>query len=426
MAVSLTSKEQEKLTVITDCLDGRITKAQAAVILGISTRQVKRLKSKIRKYGALAVIHQLKGKQSNHHIDESVKEKTLAVIKEKYTDFKPTFATEKLAENHAIHISRETTRRWMTKEGLWKVRKQRQIAYHSWRPRKEYFGQLQQFDGSYHMWFEDRFTDSDGNSIEVCLLASIDDATGEITRAEFAQNEGIISVFVFWKGYVEDHGKPGGIYLDKFSTYKINHKNALDNSELITQFQRAMRKLEISLILANSPQAKGRVERLFETLQDRLVKELRLAKINNPIDGNRFLREIFIPKFNQQFAVESNKKGDVHRKLLQEEEKNIHHIFSIHDTRRINMDFTIQFKNHWYQLTEIQPTTIRPLMIVLIEAWLDQTVHIVLKEHELAYMLLPEKPRKQRIKQPVILTTHTLNYKPPPNHPWRQYSKTDR
>lgn len=186
-----------------------------------------------------------------------------------------------------------------------------------------------------------------------------------------------------------------------------------------------MRQLDINPISANSPQAKGRIERLFKTLQDRLVKEMRLANISTPEEGNRFLKEIFIPKFNEKFAVIPTKEGDVHRLLLRGEKETIKHIFSMHETRRVNLDFTIQFKNNWYQLTEIQPTTVRPLMIVLIETWLDGSVHIMLKDHELAYILLPEKPKKQRIRQPTILTTHTLNYKPPSNHPWRRYPKTN-
>lgn len=426
MANQLTQKEQEKLAVVTDAIGGKITKAQAAVMLGISTRQVKRLKNKVRENGASAVIHQLKGRKSNHQIKDTIREKALTVIKETYADFKPTFATEKLEENHAIHISRETTRRWMTKEGLWKPHKQKQTTYRSLRPRKEHFGELIQFDGSYHYWFEGRFIDALGDPIEVCLLAAIDDAAGEITRAEFLANEGVVAVFTFWKGYVQSLGKPVAIYLDKFSTYKINHKAAVDNKDLLTQFQRAMHQLDINPIPANSPQAKGRIERLFKTLQDRLVKELRLAKISTPEEGNKFLKHVFIPKFNQKFAVIPAKTGDVHRSLLQTEKDNLPHIFSTHDTRRVNLDFTIQFKNNWYQLTEIQPTTVRPLLIVRIETWLDESVHIVLKDHELAFILLPEKPRKQRIKQPIILTTHTLNYKPPPNHPWRLYPKTNR
>lgn len=420
MSHSLTQQEQEKLDIINDTLSGKLTKAQAAVMLGISTRQIKRLKKKVREEGHTAVIHHLKGKQSNNHIDPLVKEKALNVIQENYADFRPTFATEKLAEHHAIHINYGTTRLWMIEGKLWKSRKQKKPVYRTFRPRKDYFGELEQFDGCYHYWFENRFVDIQGDPIEVCLLAAIDDATGEITKAAFSANEGVVAVFTFWEEYVEDKGKPLCIYLDKFSTYKINHKNAVDNRELTTQFERAMRQLNIRLITANSPEAKGRVERLFQTLQDRLVKEMRLANVNTPEQGNIFLRDVFIPKFNSKFAVVPTKEGNIHKKLLLEEKGNLNHIFSIQETRRINLDFTIQFKNNWYQLTEIQPTTVRPLDKVVMETWLDQTVHIILKEKELACVLLLEKPKKQRIKQPIILTTHTLNYKPPLNHPWRR------
>jgi len=421
MPVFLTQKEAEKLQIINQAIAGIITNDKAAVLLGVSIRQIKRLKRKVRREGAPAVVHKLKGKQSNHHIDEEIKEKALSVIKKQYSDFKPTFASEKLAEHHGIILSYQTVRRWMTKEKLWKPRKRKHSDYHSWRPRKEYFGEMEQFDGSYHFWFEERFCDQDGNPIEVCLLAAIDDATGTITKAVFTEHEGVIPVFTFWKEYMQEKGKPRAIYLDKFSTYKINHKAAVDNNDLLTQFQRAMRQFSVTPISANSAEAKGRVERLFGTLQDRLVKEMRLAKINNPKDGDIFLKDVFIPKFNEKFAVVPAKQGNVHRCLLPEEKAKFFHIFSVHQTRRVNLDFTIQFKNNWYQLTEIQPTTVRALERVLVETWLDNSIHIMLKDHELHYILLPEKPKKQQIKQPVILTTHTLNYKPPMNHPWRKY-----
>ena len=421
----LTAKEQEKVAILTLATEGKITNSQAAKQLQLSVRQIQRVKVQLRKEGPFAVVHKLKGRESNHHIDEEIKTQALAVIKEKYPDFKPSFATEKLAENHDIHISYGTTRLWMIKEKLWKPRKQRKATYRSLRSRKEYSGELQQFDGSYHHWFENRCVDADGCPIEACLLASIDDATGIITKAVFAAHEGVIPVMTFWKEYIESNGKPLGIYLDKFSTYKINHKAAVDNKDLITQFERAMQALGIQLILANSPQAKGRVERLFQTLQDRLIKEMRLAGINTPKEGNIFLRDIFIPQFNKKFAVTPAKTGNVHRSLLPEEKENLSHIFSIHDTRRINLDFTIQFKNNRYQLREIQPTTVRPLERVVLETWLDNSIHIILKNHELAFILLPEKHKKQRIKQPLILTTHSLNYKPPANHPWRKYAKAN-
>lgn len=201
------------------------------------------------------------------------------------------------------------------------ITEQKKTTYRAWRPRKEFFEELQQFDGSYHYWFEDRFVDLADNPIEVCLLASIDDATGAITKATFSADEGVIPVFTFWKAYVEEIGKPLTIYLDKFSTYKINHKAAVDNSDLITQFERATRTLGIQLIFANSPQAKGRVERLFQTLQDRLVKDMRLAEVQTPEQGNIFLREIFIPTFNKRFALIAAKDGDIHKQLRKVEKE---------------------------------------------------------------------------------------------------------
>jgi len=417
--VELSEKEKEKAAILNRAIEGTITNAQASKQLGLSVRQVQRVKADMRQNGTSGVIHKLKGKPSNHSLSLVTKQQALRLIKEKYTDFKPSFATEKLSEYHGIIIHPETTRLWMIKEGLWKRHKQKKINYYAFRQRKQYFGELEQFDGCYHYWFENRFIDREGNPIEVCLLASIDDATGEITKAEFAVHEGVLPVFNFWRGYILEIGKPLSIYLDKFSTYKINHKSAQDNTELITQFERATKTLGIILIFANSPQAKGRVERLFKTLQDRLVKEMRLAKINNPTDGNKFLQEVFIPKYNAQFAVIPVKEGNVHKPITDSEKTQINHIFSIHQARRVNNDFTIQFKSKWYQLTEIQPTTMRKQEVVLVEVFLDNSVHIILKSKELSYIVLPEKPKKQRIKHPVILTTHTLNYKPPPNHPWR-------
>lgn len=414
------SREKQKLSIITSLLKRKITNGEAAKKLRLSVRQIQRLKIEVKNHGAKALEHHLKGKPSNHKLHQTVKLEALSLVKEKYLDFKPKFASEKLEENHQLIVNPETLRLWMIGENLWKVKKYKHPQYHAWRERKEYFGELQQFDGSYYHWFEDRLVDENGDSLEVCLLASIDDATGKITKAIFAANEGVIAVFAFWLEYVKTLGKPLTIYLDKFSTYKINHKMAVDNSELMTQFQKAMRLLNIELISANSPQAKGRVERLFGTLQDRLVKELRLQNISTILEGNKFLQEVFVPKFNSQFSVVATKQGDVHHVLTKQESSNLKSIFSIKSTRRVNQDFTVQFKNNFYQLEEIQPVTIRPKEQVLIEEWLNGTTHFKFREHYLKCFILPERPKKI-FKQPAILTNHPLNWKPPPDHPWRQY-----
>lgn len=420
----LSNEEQQRLDIIKATIQRKITNRQAAKMMCISPRQVQRLKKAIKIEGDEAIIHKLKGKKSNHCIDSSIKENLLKKIKDAYRDFKPGFATEKLQEQYDISVTSQTIRVWMTEEGLWKTHKQKKTGeYRSWRPRREYFGEMEQFDGSYHLWFEERFRDENGSPIEVCLLASIDDATGKITKAQFATNEGVIAVFNFWKEYVLHTGKPVNIYLDKFSTYKINHKSAVDNHELITQFERTTKDLGILLITAHSPEAKGRIERLFLTLQDRLVKEMRLEKINTPEEGNKFLKDVFLTKFNKRFTVVPAKEGNAHKELSETDNKNLNRIFSVQSKRRVNNDFTIQFKNNWYQLQEIQLTTVRAKDKVLVEEWLDGTIHFSLREKYLNYTMLPERPKK--IKQlPLILTTHRINWKPPLNHPWRQYHKT--
>lgn len=420
---NLTSTEENKSYIINLALEKKIINGVAAKQLGISTRQVRRLKNSIKSKGIDGVVHGLKGKVSNHKIDEAVKKKVLSLITDKYHDFKPTFASEKLGEMEGILVNRETLRLWMVEENLWKPRRQKKRGtYRSWRPRKEYYGEMEQFDGCYHLWLEDRYIDSEGTPLELCLLLAVDDATGKITDGYFDTNEGIIPVYRFWKTYIFLHGKPVIIYLDKFSTYKINHKAAEDNHELMTQFQRVCRDLDIRLINANSPEAKGRVERMFATLQDRLVKEMRLANIKTPDEANIFLKGIFIPKFNKKFEVSPTKEGDTHKTLTPQDEQNIDHIFSIQSIRVINNDFTIQFNSKWCQLQEIQPTTVRAKEQVTVEKWLDGTVHFMLRGCDLPYILLPERP--ERVKNPpTILTTHKLNWKPPHNHTWIKYAQ---
>ena len=253
-------------------------------------------------------------------------------------------------------------------------------------------------------------------------MLSVDDATGKVTEARFEDNEGVEAVFRFWKEYILTHGLPISIYLDKFSTYKVNHKNAVDNKELMTQFQRAMNQLGVKLITAHSPQAKGRVEKMNGTFQRRLVKELRLANINTISEANTFLKETFIPKFNKQFAVVPKKEADLHRKLTPEKIKELPQIFSIQSERRVCNDYTVRFKNSYYQLQEVQPTTVCKKDNVIIEEHLNGEIKLSLNNHYLNYELLPERPKKEiNVKLIALTCQKQTNWKPPQNHPWRKF-----
>lgn len=413
----MTMKEQNRETVMKELVAGFINGTEAAVKIGVSVRQVKRLKQVYEEEGSEGLVHHSRGRRGSRKTAEGVEQKVIRSIKDTYHDFGPTLAAEKLRGEHKVKLCTETIRQIMIGANLWKERKRRtKQDYHQWRERKAGYGEMQQFDGSYHDWFEGR----NPAILEACLLASIDDATGKITGAAFAANEGVEAVFDFWKIYILVNGKPVVIYLDKFSTYKINHRSAVDNHDLMTQFQRAAKQLTIRLIPAHSPQAKGRIERLFQTLQDRLVKEMRLHNISTIAEANIFLRDTFIPWFNTQFSVSPRSPVDMHTRITTDLQKGLNSIFSVHSSRLINDDFTIRFKNKWYQLQEVQPTTVYKTDTVTIEEWLDTTVHITCKGEQLNYLLLPERPAKQKT-QPLILTTHKLNWKPASNHPWRSY-----
>jgi hypothetical protein len=412
--ITLTEEELFKFEIITKLIGGSITIKQAREQLGLSARQIKRLKRRVIDHGAEGVVHGLRGKPGNRTTPASVVTTATDLLKEKYPDFGPTFAAEKLKDIHGITLSDERVRQLMIKLDLWKPKKKKDNGqYHAWRPRKEWFGVMEQFDGSYHHWFEDR-------AGEYCLLAAIDDATGRITRAEFGMSESIKEVSSFWKSYVMKRGKPQSVYLDKFSTYKINHKSAVDNHELMTQFQRMMRELGINLITAHSPEAKGRIERLFGTLQDRLVKELRLAGISTIPEANEFLKT-YLPKFNAQFEVAAAEEGDLHRPLTENEKENLDAIFSIQSTRKVRNDFTIQFENQWLQLEKTQPCTVLRNDTVLIEQRLDHTLHIRLRKHYLAFKILSTRPEKT--KERVTALVPRKPWKPSEDHPWKKTFK---
>jgi len=408
----MTQKEVNRYAIIEKLIDKEINGSRAAELLHLSVRQVKRLKRKVKSNGPKALIHANRGKSGNRRIPAQEKEKIIKLIHERYADFKPGFAAEKLAERHHLKRDPKTIRQIMIDEGLWKPRKKKQKDYHSWRQRKAAFGEMEQFDGSYEYWFEDR-------GPYCCLLASIDDATGMPTKAKFAFDEGVFPVFDFWHAYLKEYGKPYSIYLDRFSTYKMSQKAAQENHDTLTQFQRAMKELGIEPITAHSCQAKGRIERLFKTFQDRLIKEMRLANISTLQEGNAFLEKTFLPQYRAKYAVEPRSKTNLHYPLSQKEKYNLDAIFSKHYTRIIRNDFTISFNKQWYQLLKDQPATICKKDTVTAEERLDGTIHFRLRGKYLNYKILAERPKKAKVPW-VIAASKKPTYAPLADHPWRK------
>jgi hypothetical protein len=277
-----------------------------------------------------------------------------------------------------------------------------------------------QFDGSHHLWFELR-------GKICCLLASKDDATGEL-YAQFTELEDIKGVFAFWMEYIKKYGKPKSIYLDRGSVYKVNRKTVFDDPEVLTQFERACKELVIEIIHAKSPQAKGRIENGFGTLQDRLVKEMRLRNIGNINDANEYLKEEFLFKYNQRFAVPVKKQGDFHKPLIPTE--SLEQIFSVQSERQVNNDFTVRLKGKWYQLSEVQPKTVLQKSKVIIEERMDGTITIKQNSIYLSFKKIDKKDiatlRKEREDKTIYVLTSNPNMarKPKPNHPWKTYRET--
>ncbi|MBI2426930.1 MAG: ISNCY family transposase [Candidatus Kerfeldbacteria bacterium] len=414
--ITMSAKELDRFHIIKKLIGKHINGTEAAIFLRLSVRQVKRLKANVITFGPKGLIHGNRGKESHNRIDPAEKNTIIRLLHTRYHDFKPTFANEKLRENHGIDHDTKTISDIMIDEGLWKPRLKKKASIHrAWRERRSWYGDMIQFDGSYDHWFEDRHGTS-----EVCLLAAIDDATGNLVFAKFAEHEGVFPVFRFWTEYLMKNGKPRSIYLDKFSTYNINSQLAKENGDTLTQFERAANEVRIDLIKANSPQAKGRVERLFHTLQDRLIKELRLANISTVNDANIFLEKTFIPRFNAKFSVEPRNTTNMHQKLNHNDIRSLPGIFSRHTERTVLNDFTFSFNHQWFQLAKEQPVTVFKKDTVIIEERLDKTLHVRFRGKYLKYTLLPKRPERHtaRVTMPWVLPASKA-HTPPPNHPWR-------
>ena len=417
--IIMSLSEVKKYDIIKKVINKELNGREAAELLNLTTRHIRRLKKKVNKAGIKALVHGNRGKPGNCRLPDKEKERIADLIKQKYSDFGPTLATEKLIELDKIERSLGSVRSIMINEKIWRPKLKKKEIHRQWRQRKACKGEMIQYDGSYEHWFENRGS-------EICLLAGIDDANSEVW-ARFDEHEGIEPTFNFWRDYIERFGKPNSIYVDKFSTYSMNHQLAKDNPDTLTQFERAMRDLNIEVIHAYSPQAKGRVERLFKTLQDRLIKELRLHNISTIKEANEFLEKVFLSKFNAKFMVESRSKVNLHKKLNEREKKKLDSIFSRHYQRVVMNDFTISHKKNCYQLEKIQPVTICKQDRVTLEERINQTIKIRLRGKYLNYRLLPAKPLKiNRDKNNLqwVIPRSTAHV-PPADHPWRKTSQME-
>jgi len=340
----MTRGEIQRYQIIRKVLERQINQQEASEVLRLSDRQVRRIVKRVRLEGESGVVHCSRGRPGNRSIKVSFKEKVLKLYRSCYGDFGPTLASEKLLERNGLKVNDETLRLWLIKEALWQAKTRKARKSLSWRERKSHLGEMVQLDGSHHDWLEQR-------GPKLVLMGYVDDATGRF-YGKFYGYEGTMPAMDSLKGYIKRYGIPKSIYLDRHSTYKTNKKYSyadwpFRDKEELTQFGRACKQLGIELIYANSPQAKGRVERVFETLQDRLVKELRLAKASGCKEANIVL-ERYQDSFNSKFQVAARRKGDLHRPA--DKRIKLDDILSFQIQRSLRNDRTVLHNKRWYQV----------------------------------------------------------------------------
>ena len=345
---SMSRAEIDRLHVLRDVIGERISAREAAQLMRVTPRQVFRLLKVYRADGPSALLSKRRGKPSNRSYPSVVRTEALALIKANYADFGPTLAAEKLAERHGLRLGVETVRRWMLAEGIWQDRRQRLKPVHQPRHRRDCVGELIQIDGSEHWWFEDR-------GPQCTLLVFIDDATSRLMHLRFVELELTFDYFLAARTYLQRYGKQVAFYSDKHATFRVNKTGAVGGDGM-TQFGRALHELNIDIICANTSQAKGRVERANLTLQDRLVKELRLAGISTMEAGNAFL-PAFMEDYNRRFAKAPFSDKDVHRPLAQADD--LDDAFAWREERTVSNSLTLQYDKVLFILEPNEMT--RPL-----------------------------------------------------------------
>ena len=333
MAVlSMSKQEFSRLDVLLRVQSGRLRVSDACVLTGLQRRQVFRLLRGLKQDGATSLLSKRRGRPRNHRLPAEVRTLALSIVRERYSDFGPSLAAEKLAEHHGCSVSRETLRGWMIGDGLWQDRRHRLPSPHQPRRRRDCLGELVQIDGSEHAWFEDR-------GPRCTLLAFVDDATSRLLQLRFVASESAFDYFRTTRAYLEEHGKPVAFYSDKHGIFRVNRKETA-GGDGVTQFGRALLALNIDIICANSPQAKGRIERAFGTLQDRMVKELRLAAVSSMTAANAWLPG-FITAYNARFGRDPANAKDLHRPLAQADD--LDEILAWREERTVTRNLTLHY-----------------------------------------------------------------------------------
>jgi len=423
--IIVTTTDLSRVEVFGQLGERALTQSQAAYLLGISVRQVKRLFKGYKEYGAKALISNKLGKPSNNQMSKALKDKALALIIKNYADFGPTLAQEKIKEEHRLRISVTSVRRMMIIEGLWVPRRVKKKRVFQLRERRSLEGELIQTDGSPHDWFE-------GRASKCSLLLCVDDATGKLMAGLFAPSETIWGYFDLLMLYLKKHGRPLSLYTDMHAVFRINRVGAL-NSAGVTEFGRAMKELDIKIIFARTPQAKGRVEKMNRTLQDRLVKELRIRKISTMEAANNFL-PTFIDDFNRRFAVVPKNPNNAHRELLLEH--NLERIFILKEMRWLSKNLTFQYQNTIYQIKTNRESYALRKTKVFVHGHKDGSIKVFYKGKPLDFTVYQRQEKQgeiadakqlneviDRLQQGQIETPGKSKYRPPINHPYKRYYK---
>ena len=412
--ISMSSDERKRLLVVGRVRSGDISLVRGSELLGISLRQMSRVVVKFEQLGDAGLVHGLRGRASNHQPSATKKERILVLYQAEYSDYGPTLAAEQMAKDHQAAVPVTTLRRWLLADELWKRRRQRKL-HRRRRPRREQRGDLVQMDGSHHDWFE-------GRRGWAVLMVLIDDATGTVDAA-FFENESWNSAAESFRGYVLSHGVPQALYVDRHGIYRADRDPTFE--ELLaekapeTQFGRSLRELGVDLILAHSPQAKGRVERMNLTLQDRLVKALRRANISDIAAANEFLVRDFLPGFNEQFAVTPHREKDGHQPLPASID--LGRVLSLQEQRIVQNDWTVRWNNAFLQLSRSTAGVLQPGQSITVCEPLTGRLRIFHGDVELSWSETRTEPSRPRTPTPPPRrpTGSTQGQKPAPNHPWR-------